>query len=197
MPLRLGQRQRNCDVLAGALLNQMTMDHAATAARFCSRPQPSRPITPKPAAKSGRAAGLFVRNRQVDADAARSRRIVAPQKFWWPAEVQCRPPPNFVLQFVAGGHHGPAHSHRDHRPGAAACLAHVPWSECSDEQRLDVHNGLLLSALWDAAFDKGLVSFADDGRRSGVYGLAKLHESSLRWNRPRPFTASAMRTGQN
>jgi len=26
-----------------------------------------------------------------------------------------------------------------------------------------VHNGLLLSALWDAAFDKGLVSFADDG----------------------------------
>ncbi|MGP0089684.1 MAG: HNH endonuclease [Xanthobacteraceae bacterium] len=39
----------------------------------------------------------------------------------------------------------------------------VPWAECSNEQRLDVHNGLLLSALWDAAFDKGLVSFADDG----------------------------------
>jgi hypothetical protein len=39
----------------------------------------------------------------------------------------------------------------------------VPWAECGDEQRLDVHNGLLLSALWDAAFDKGLVSFADDG----------------------------------
>ena len=33
----------------------------------------------------------------------------------------------------------------------------LPWAECSDEQRLDVHNGLLLSALWDAAFDKGLV----------------------------------------
>jgi HNH endonuclease len=41
----------------------------------------------------------------------------------------------------------------------------IPWSECeSDAQRLDVHNGLLLSALWDAAFDKGLVSFDDDGR---------------------------------
>jgi len=40
----------------------------------------------------------------------------------------------------------------------------VPWAECTDEQRLDVHNGLLLSALWDAAFDKGLVGFADDGR---------------------------------
>jgi hypothetical protein len=39
----------------------------------------------------------------------------------------------------------------------------VPWSECNDEQRLDVHNGLLLSALWDAAFDQGLVSFGDDG----------------------------------
>jgi len=39
----------------------------------------------------------------------------------------------------------------------------VPWAECDDAQRLDVHNGLLLSALWDAAFDKGLVSFADDG----------------------------------
>lgn len=39
----------------------------------------------------------------------------------------------------------------------------VPWADCGDEQRLDVHNGLLLSALWDAAFDRGLVSFADDG----------------------------------
>ncbi len=39
----------------------------------------------------------------------------------------------------------------------------VPWAECDDVQRLDVHNGLLLSALWDAAFDIGLASFADDG----------------------------------
>jgi hypothetical protein len=39
----------------------------------------------------------------------------------------------------------------------------VPWAECDDAQRLDVHNGLLLSALWDAAFDAGLLSFADDG----------------------------------
>jgi putative restriction endonuclease len=33
----------------------------------------------------------------------------------------------------------------------------------TDPQRPDVHNGLLLSALWDAAFDRGLISFADDG----------------------------------
>jgi hypothetical protein len=40
----------------------------------------------------------------------------------------------------------------------------VPWAECeSDELRLDVHNGLLLSALWDAAFDSGLISFTDKG----------------------------------
>jgi predicted restriction endonuclease len=38
-----------------------------------------------------------------------------------------------------------------------------PWADCADSERLDVHNGLLLSALWDAAFDRGLVSFADDG----------------------------------
>jgi hypothetical protein len=40
----------------------------------------------------------------------------------------------------------------------------VPWAECeSDELRLDVHNGLLLSALWDCAFDSGLISFSDTG----------------------------------
>lgn len=39
----------------------------------------------------------------------------------------------------------------------------IPWSDCtSDAERLDVHNGLLLSALWDAAFDAGLVTFAED-----------------------------------
>jgi hypothetical protein len=41
----------------------------------------------------------------------------------------------------------------------------VPWAECeTDALRLDVHNGLLLSALWDAAFDAGLISFDDEGR---------------------------------
>ena len=40
----------------------------------------------------------------------------------------------------------------------------VPWAACeSDALRLDVHNGLLLSALWDCAFDSGLVSFSDAG----------------------------------
>jgi len=40
----------------------------------------------------------------------------------------------------------------------------VRWADCgSDAQRLDVHNGLLLSSLWDAAFDAGLISFSDGG----------------------------------
>lgn len=48
----------------------------------------------------------------------------------------------------------------------------VPWSECrSDEERLSVHNGLLLAAHWDAAFDQGLVSFDDEGRALVKPGL--------------------------
>jgi HNH endonuclease len=47
------------------------------------------------------------------------------------------------------------------------------WANCTDAERLDVHNGLLLSALWDAAFDRGLVSFADDG---SVLASARLGE---------------------
>jgi hypothetical protein len=81
----------------------------------------------------------------------------------------------------------------------------IPWSECQrDEQRLDVHNGLLLSALWDAAFDSGLVSFADDGtpiacprlstqaastlglqRLTRLSGLTNAHRANLAWHRSR------------
>ena len=40
----------------------------------------------------------------------------------------------------------------------------IPWAKCSsDEERLNVHNGLLLSSLWDAAFDAGLITFDDQG----------------------------------
>jgi len=39
-----------------------------------------------------------------------------------------------------------------------------PWRLCADDrERLDVHNGLLLAAHLDAAFDAGLVTFANDG----------------------------------
>ena len=39
----------------------------------------------------------------------------------------------------------------------------IPWSEASDDERLDVDNGILLSPLYDALFDKHLISFDDDG----------------------------------
>lgn len=52
----------------------------------------------------------------------------------------------------------------------------VAWAACDDDaQRLDVHNGLLLSALWDAAFDNGLVSISDDGE---VLYAARLSETA-------------------
>ena len=65
----------------------------------------------------------------------------------------------------------------------------VPWKDCPDDaERLNVHNGLLLSALWDAAFDRRLVTFDDDGRPmlSGV--LSARAKSELRWREPIPLT---------
>ena len=80
----------------------------------------------------------------------------------------------------------------------------IPWAECqSDAQRLDVHNGLLLAASWDAAFDAGLVSVGDDGevllsnnlsiaaRRMLADGdvprlsLHERHRENLQWHRSR------------
>lgn len=78
----------------------------------------------------------------------------------------------------------------------------VPWAECrSDDERLNVFNGLLLSAHWDAAFDRGLVSFDDYGRalvkptlseaalhllapeRANLLMLDDAHRCQLAWHR--------------
>ena len=57
----------------------------------------------------------------------------------------------------------------------------VPWAECeSDELRLDVHNGLLLSALWDCAFDSGLIGFSDTGHVLRASGLSAVAAEALR-----------------
>ncbi len=64
----------------------------------------------------------------------------------------------------------------------------IPWKLCeSDAERLNVHNGLLLSALWDAAFDKGLVSFDDEGRPMFSPGLSEDAREALRWQAPIPL----------
>lgn len=40
-----------------------------------------------------------------------------------------------------------------------------PWARCdTDEQRLDVFNGLLLCANLDALFDRGVITFNENGR---------------------------------
>jgi hypothetical protein len=65
----------------------------------------------------------------------------------------------------------------------------VPWAKCAnDAERLNVHNGLLLSALWDAAFDRGLVTFNDDGEPQFSASLSKAARAELRWNKPLPLT---------
>jgi len=86
----------------------------------------------------------------------------------------------------------------------------VPWAACADDaQRLDVHNGILLSALWDAAFDAGLVTFADNGEVQfsprlsdaakaklvtnttvSLTGMADQHLVNMAWHRSHIFVAS-------
>jgi putative restriction endonuclease len=86
--------------------------------------------------------------------------------------------------------------------------SHVkPWADCqSDAERLDVYNGLLLAPHLDAAFDRGLVTFEDDGRLRIsprlsdaaravlgldrpllLRGLADEHLPYLSWHRSRVF----------
>ncbi len=63
------------------------------------------------------------------------------------------------------------------------------WKDCeSDAERLDVYNGLLLSALWDAAFDQGLVTFNDMGKPVFSPQLSNEGRSELRWKDPISLT---------
>lgn len=82
-----------------------------------------------------------------------------------------------------------------------------PWADCDrDAERLDVFNGLLLSAHLDAAFDSGLITFATDGmlvcsprldgaarallgldRPRQVAALTKAHQHYLDWHRRKRF----------
>lgn len=65
----------------------------------------------------------------------------------------------------------------------------VPWKDCtSNAERLDVHNGLLLSALWDAAFDRGLVTFDDQGNPQFSPALSEKGRSALDWKAPLQLT---------
>lgn len=87
-----------------------------------------------------------------------------------------------------------------------------PWAKCdTDEERLDVFNGFLLSANLDALFDKGLISFDDQGRMlfscrlseeqismlkitdgMRLRWLAPEHNDYLRWHREHLFQHTLM-----
>jgi hypothetical protein len=65
-----------------------------------------------------------------------------------------------------------------------------PWAACdNDSDRLNVYNGLLLSANYDALFDKGLITFDDKGQiiYSGKLSSSQIHDiggsrfNALRW----------------
>jgi hypothetical protein len=73
-------------------------------------------------------------------------------------------------------------------PGLLRASHIVPWADCTDVQRLDVHNGLLLSALWDAAFDRGLISFADDGTALASPQLSETARTALGLSGASPLT---------
>lgn len=65
-------------------------------------------------------------------------------------------------------------------PGLLRASHIVAWADCeSDAERLDVHNGLLLAAHWDAAFDVGLVSFTDEGTVLAKPGLSEAARAAL------------------
>ncbi len=67
----------------------------------------------------------------------------------------------------------------------------VPWVDCdSDGERLNVYNGLLLSSLWDAAFDAGLLSFDASGRAIPSPTLSDKSKTELRLDDVKPLILS-------
>jgi len=57
-----------------------------------------------------------------------------------------------------------------------------PWSKCSNEERLDENNGLLLVPNYDKLFDIGLITFGEKGELliSNVLSEENIKKLSLR-----------------
>lgn len=90
-----------------------------------------------------------------------------------------------------------------------------PWKDCeSDQERLDVCNGLLLAAHLDAAFDAGLIAVGVNGevivskalsegalkvlgldQPRRIEGLLEAHRPYLGWHRARVFVGGGSLTG--
>lgn len=95
------------------------------------------------------------------------------------------------------------------KSSALVRASHIkPWSISTNEERLNPSNGLALSPIYDAAFDKGLITFDDDGcivlsqsneldlRRLGVNGSERIvnlsgeHKVFLTWHRENIFISN-------
>ncbi len=67
----------------------------------------------------------------------------------------------------------------------------IPWAEReSDAERLDVHNGLLLSALWDTDFVRAPATFDDEAKPEFSSRLSEQARTELRWSSPIPLRMS-------
>ena len=75
-------------------------------------------------------------------------------------------------------------------PGLLRASHIKPWADCKSKfDRLDPDNCLLLSPLWDAAFDQGLVTFDDGGYPQFSPHLSQQAKAKLGWEeRPIPLT---------
>ena len=74
-------------------------------------------------------------------------------------------------------------------PGLLRASHIRPWADCkSDADKLDPDNCLLLSPLWDAAFDRGLVTFDDGGYPQFSPRLSQAAQAELRWREPISLT---------
>jgi hypothetical protein len=62
-----------------------------------------------------------------------------------------------------------------------------PWADSTAKQRLDRYNGLLLSANLDALFDKGLITFDDNGQMQLSPRLETRHREVLGLPQPLRF----------
>jgi hypothetical protein len=69
-----------------------------------------------------------------------------------------------------------------------------PWRQCTDNERLDPHNGIPLSATFDALFDVGLISFDGAGGVLIAKTLSKIERALLGVDRLKLKRAPSRRT---